>query len=225
MDADRLEQFANTKRTYDKMVQSKEFIIPTRNEFKVGRYIDDNSLYKDVHIVPYRWNEGFNSAKALNLGVRNAKYDNIIITSPEVLPKTDVLGQLEELLGQNVVCQVWDEDESHKVVASLVYKGFRDMTPAMYFLAMFNKQDIEAINGWDEAFMQGYAYEDDDFGQRWVRAGLPFQLREDIQGVHQYHKRGETIPGGANINYNLLQANNSQGITRCANGLISLDVK
>jgi predicted glycosyltransferase involved in capsule biosynthesis len=75
-----------------------------------------------------------------------------------------------------------------RIVASLVHKGFRDMTPAMYFLAMFNKRDIEAINGWDEAFMQGYAYEDDDFGQRWVRAGLPFQLREDIQGVHQYHQ-------------------------------------
>lgn len=124
MDADRLEQFAVTKRAYDAMPQTKEFVIPTRSEFQVARYLDDNKLMKDVRILPYTVEKGFNCSKALNLGVRNAKYENIIITSPEVKPLTDVLGQLAECIGTNVICEVMDEDEDHKVTMSLVNNSF-----------------------------------------------------------------------------------------------------
>jgi predicted glycosyltransferase involved in capsule biosynthesis len=221
MDTNRLEQFKVTKRAYDKMKQKKEFIIPTRSK-ELAKLLMDNQLMKDVLVILYEHEVGFNPAKALNLGVKNAKYDHIIITSPEVKPKTAVLNQLETLLGENVVCQVWDEDENHKVTMSLVHKGFRDENPGMYFLAMFNKADIEAINGWDEEFMRGYGYEDNDFGARWVRAGLPFMINEEIQGVHQYHPRSETIPGGLNVALNLYNANNSNGIIKPLNGLNKL---
>lgn len=224
LDPGRLEQFTNTKRAYDAMPQKKEFIIPTRNELKVARYLDDHKLMKGVKLIPYTIEVGFNVSKALNLGVKNAKYDSIIITSPEVLPVTSVLTQLEKLRGKNIVCQVWDEDEDGKVVASLVHKGFRDDNPGMYFLAMFNKNDILKINGWDEEFLKGYAYEDNDFGERWKRAGLPFSIREDIWGRHQYHPRGETISGGLQTNLNKFNQNNAEGIIVCKNGIDKLDI-
>lgn len=219
MDTNRLEQFANTKRMYDSMPQIKEFIIPTRTADKVGKFLKDNGLDTNVTLLPYEWTRGFNPSKALNMGVRAAKYDQIIITSPEVKPKTDILGQLSELIGQNVICRVWDENERHELTASLVHRGYRDDSPAMYFLAMFNKSDIEVINGWDEDFMKGYAYEDNDFGERWNRAGLPFIVRDDIQGVHQYHPRSETIKGGASTNFEKFNENNDKGVIRPANGL------
>ena len=139
--------------------------------------------------------------------------------TPEVKPTTDVLGQFKQELGKNLICQVWDENDSGKVMASLVHKGYRDDTPAMYFLALFNKSDIEKINGWDEDFMKGYAYEDNDFGERWNRAGLPFEVREDIQGVHQYHPRTETIRGGMATNKIKFDDNNDKGIITPENGL------
>lgn len=219
MDDDRLEQFANTKRVYDKMPQSKEFVIPTRKEFQVARYLDKHNLMKDVRLFPYTIDRGFNCSKALNIGIRNAKYDHIIITSPEVKPVTDVLSQFEEILGTNVICWVDDEDENGKLTP-LVYKGYRSDTPAMYFLAMFNKKDIEAINGWDEDFMKGYAYEDNDFGDRFMRAGLKFEVREDIKAIHQYHPRLETISGGSNINFQKYNENNANNVIRCKYGLV-----
>lgn len=222
LDPNRLEQFTNTKRVYDKMPQKKEFIIPTRNEFGVGRYLDDNGLMKDVRLFPYTTGHGFNVSKALNIGVRNAQYDQVIITSPEVMPKTNVLTQLEEFIGQNIICQVWDQNEEGQEFMSLVHSTYRHSTPAYYFLAMFNKSDIEKINGWDEDFMQGYAYEDDDFGERWVRADLPFSIRDDIQAVHQYHPRHETIVDGTNINQGILARNNTAQITYCKNGLVKI---
>jgi len=154
----------------------------------------------------------------LNIGVRNAKYEQIIITSPEVKPSSDVLEQLSHLIGQNVVCQVFDQDIEGNL-SSLVHKGFRSENPAMYFLAMYNKKDIEAINGWDEDFMKGYAFEDNDFGYRWNRAELPFRVEDDIQAVHQYHPRSETIPEGHNTNNHKLEDNNKNRVIKCKNGL------
>ncbi len=219
MDSNRLEQFKRTKRAYDAMPEIKEFLIPTRSYDEVFEFMTKNRLMRDVRLLPYKHDVGFNPSKALNMGAREAKYDQIIITSPEVLPTTDVLSQLKELIGQNVICNVVDQGEDGKVCASLVNEGYRDKTPAMYFLAMFNKKDVETINGWDEEFMRGYAYEDNDFGERWVRAGLPFISTDEIKAIHQYHPRGETVPSGSQINWEIYQDNNNRGVVYCEKGI------
>lgn len=219
MDPNRLEQFKNTKEVYDTFPQVKEFLIPTRSAPEIEKYLTEHGLMKDVRIIPYEHERGFNPSKALNLGVKHAKYDNIIITSPEVKPSTDVLAQLSESLDKNVVCQVFDQDADGNL-SVLVCQGYRDESPYLYFLAMYRKADIEAINGWDEDFMLGYAYEDNDFGDRWVRAGLPFEIRDDIQAVHQYHPRSETIPGGLSVNLEKFNSNRDHKVIRPANGLI-----
>jgi hypothetical protein len=222
MDLGRFKQFEKTKRYYDAQPHEKEFIIPTRNYDKVAKYLEDKELVKNVRLIPYSHDAGFNPSKALNLGVKNAKYPQVIITSPEVLPITDVLGQFEELVGRNIVAQVFDQEEDGSYGVSLVNKTFRSENPGMYFLAMFNKADIEKINGWDEKFMEGYAYEDNDFGDRWVRAELPFEIHEEIQALHQYHPRVETIEGGSGVNYNIYQDNNASGVIACENGIFNL---
>lgn len=218
MDPNRLEQFSHTKRAYDEMPQKKEFLILTRNLDKIQEYLSENGLLKDVRLFAYEHKLGFNPSKALNLGVRKAKYENVIITSPEVKPAEDVLEKLGECLDKNIVCEVTDQDE-HGNLTVLVNSTFRSETPAMYFLAMFKKPDIQKINGWDEEFMKGYAYEDNDFGDRWVRAGLPFEIREDIKATHQYHPRSETIHGGLATNMQHYHDNTDAQVVRCTNGL------
>lgn len=220
LDPIRLKQFKVTKLKYDEFKQKKEFIIPTRYPQEARKYLKDYKLDKNVKLVKYEIQKGFNCSKALNLGIKNAKYKTVIITSPEVLPLTNVLDQFESLLGHNIIAQVFDEDKYGDRSFSLVNKYFRSATPAMYFLAMFNKSDVEAINGWDEDFMNGYAYEDDDFGARWNRAGLPFEVVEEIQAVHQYHPRHETIAGGTDINHRHYLENSNNGVIRCSNGLV-----
>lgn len=222
MDTNRLEQFKVTKGIYDEMPQKKEFIIPTRSRKEVGKYLKENGLMKDVHLVSYKYKDGFNPSTALNLGVKWSKYENIIITSPEVKPTTDVLGQLSKLSGKNVVCEVSDQDESGNLTI-LVGEAYRSNDPSMYFLALFNRGDIEKINGWDEDFMKGYAYEDNDFGARWVRAGLPFEFHGEIKAVHQYHPRSETVPGGMAVNLLKFHYNNDHNVTYCENGLNYLE--
>ncbi|MEO6508816.1 MAG: galactosyltransferase-related protein, partial [Patescibacteria group bacterium] len=176
LDNGRFEQFRNTKQAYDAMPQKKEFIIPTRSAPDLKDYLKDNKLDKNVLVIPYTIEVGFNCSRALNIGVRNAHFDTIIITCPEVKPITPVLEQLEACKGKNIVCQVWETDIEGNKKWSLVNSRRKNYSPEAYFLAMFNKKDIESINGWDEEFMKGYAFEDCDFGARWVRAGLPFEI-------------------------------------------------
>lgn len=220
LDTNRLKQFKVTKRIYDEMPQKKEFLIPTRSIEKLDEYFTKHKLMKNVEFIPYEHKDGFNCSKALNLGVGNAMYNSVIITSPEVKPLTNVLEQLSGCIGANIVCEVADEGEDGKIKDILVSSTFRADSPAMYFLAMFNKRDILSINGWDEDFMKGYAYEDNDFGERWKRAGLPWAVRDDIKGVHQYHQRTETIRGGMAINNQKFIDNNDKGIVWVSNGII-----
>ncbi|OGL36636.1 hypothetical protein A3F38_00410 [Candidatus Saccharibacteria bacterium RIFCSPHIGHO2_12_FULL_48_21] len=222
LDPNRLEQFKVTKQVYDAMPQKKEFLIPTRNYGEVLEYLNEHGLNKDVKLFPYSVEEGFNVSKALNLATRNASFPQIIITSPEIKPLTPVLDELEKIIGTNVICKVYDENEKGKIVRTLVRTGKRSESPRMYFLAMFNKADVEKINGWDEDFLKGYAYEDDDFGARWNRTGLPFIVRDDIEAIHQYHPRSETIPNGLEINKKKLEENNANGVIRPKNGLNKL---
>jgi len=221
LDSDRLNLYKNTKEVYDRMPEEKEFIIPTRNEDEVWKYLQEFKLDNNVKVIPYTVDAGFNCSRALNLGVKNAKYDSIIITSPEVKPITHVLTQLAKLIGNNVICQVWDQGKDGSIDKSLV-KHFRAKDACKYFLAMYNKSDIEKINGWDEDFMKGYAYEDADFGERFVRAGIPVMVRLDIEGLHQYHVRRESIPNGGAINRQKFIENNTAAIIKCKNGLYKL---
>lgn len=217
---DRFDQFAKTKLVYDQYPQKKEFILTTNKYKEVKEYLENNELMKDVKLIPYKLETFTCPAHAFNLGVKNSKYDNVVITSPEVIPTTDVLPQLEGFIGKTIVCQVFDAKSDGESGMSLVNKVFRSDDPGMYFLTMFNKQDIYKINGWDEDFMKGYAYEDNDFGARWVRAGLQFEVIDEIKALHQYHPRTETIKGGTLINQQKFYSNTDNNVTYCKNGIL-----
>jgi len=210
----RLDLLGKTLDKYNELgiPENTEFIIPSRTIM----------AYPKCRVIYYEHKgKDFNPSRALNLGVQFAKNDYIIITSPEVMPITDVLDQLWEERGNNVICQVFDQNAEGKISYSLVNSKFRSGTPCMYFLALFNKKDVEAINGWDENFMTGYAWEDDDFGRRFVRAGLAFKVRDDIQAIHQFHPR-EVMGNGWNNNRALLDKNDAERVIKPKNGLRKL---
>ena len=168
--------------------------------------------------------EYFNPTMALNCGVKYAKYDNIIITSPEVMPLCNVIGELRKFEKGNYICKVLDEAQygglsMHGGKKYLVGSDFRSVTPAMYFLGLFQKNNIYAINGWDMKFMQGYGFEDDDFGSRFMRAGFSFEVKDDIQAIHQYHPRGEQECDGWRSNQSLFDDNNKKNIIRVEYGI------
>lgn len=212
----RLELFCNTFNKYINLgLDNIEIILVTRT-------ITNNtvSMFPNLEIIKYKFEgDTFNPSLALNIGVKNAQFDNIIITCPEVLPLTDIFKQLESECGNNVICQVFDQNKDGSIGLSLVNSNYRSDDPSMYFLAKFNKKDIEKINGWDLEFMKGYAWEDSDFGARFVRAGIPFKVRDDIQALHQWHPRGGANSKGWGVNKIQFELNNKNGVIECDKGL------
>jgi hypothetical protein len=49
--------------------------------------------------------------------------------------------------------------------------------------------DVSAIGGYDEAFADGFWYDDDDFFYRLWRQGLDFVFDDSISGTHLHHER------------------------------------
>jgi len=195
MEKNRMNLFKNTIKAYvDKEYEDVEFILVSRTLTTEDLKEIYNTLPYNVYIqlVPYIWDSPhFSQALALNIGIRNASYDSMIVTSPECSPRTNVLSQLTPLVGKNIVCQVFDTNQQGEITMSLVNSDFRSHSPAMHFLAMFNKADLELINGWSLDYIKGGgAYDDDDFGDRFNKAGLKFEIHDEIQAIHQYHMRG-----------------------------------
>jgi len=196
-------------------LEELEIIVPTRT-------IEDYNFYPEmthlIKLIPYNWDGAFFCPSlALNLGVREAAFENILICSPEVVPETNVLEQFSKMERGNYLCQVFDLNQRGGRKRSLLKTRFRN--PGFYFLALYKKEDIEAINGWDEDFMQGNWFDDEDFGLRFLRAGLEFEFRRDIVGDHLWHPRTNNIPTGKRINKGLMDKNTRLKITRPANGL------
>lgn len=48
---------------------------------------------------------------------------------------------------------------------------------------------LRQIGGWDEAYMQGVCYEDDDLTCRLWKAGLDFHFVDDFLAIHETHSR------------------------------------
>lgn len=200
-----------------------EIVVPTRTIFP------DN--LPDVNVIKYEYKsfgsfpEFFCVSQAWNIGVKNSKYDNIIITGPETIPTTDAIDQLSALKRGNYVCQVFRQKKKKNNTwfnKSIVNSGFRAGKPSMHFLACFKKEDILAVNGWDETFSHGYAHEDEDFGERFVRAGLEFEVRDEIQAIHRWHPvpEGLRVKEAKMINRFYFEENIRNKVTFCKKGII-----
>lgn len=220
-EANRLELLANTLRRYRQLGLKQyeyELVIPTRSLEPSG-VLDKLDLHH--RFVRYRYDgESFNPAMALNLGVRHCRRDPIIVQSPEVIAVTDVLAQFSALPAGNYIAQVWDLDPTGCRQRRLAVPDFIHDTAGAYFLAQFRRSDLEAINGWDEDFMGGYCFEDNDFGRRWRAAGLPIELREEIVAEHQWHPRTSGITAGWKRNCRLFHRKKARGGWWCADGLV-----
>lgn len=57
------------------------------------------------------------------------------------------------------------------------------------FIVCVPADKVRAIGGFDEEFMHGYWYDDDDFFLRLWRTGVDFVFDDSIHGVHLHHER------------------------------------
>ncbi len=213
---DRLPLFYNTLEKYNSFsnIGEYEIIVPSRT-------LDSIPGYPNIKVIRYEY-EGdfFSPVLAWNAGVREATHDNIIITCPEVMPKTNVLKEIGELERGNYLCQVFDANKDGSIKMSLVNSKFRGDTMAMHFLGIFKKEDIYKVNGWNEDYVGGHGFEDDSMGWRMKMSGIKHKVLDHIQGIHQWHERYSMGSDGAKRNREVFNKEKESGLLRCKRGLI-----
>lgn len=157
----------------------KQYVLNLKNTFAI-RYVKYS--YPNIQ-VPH------NPAYAFNLGSKLARYNSIVLTSPEIIHKTDVISQLLSLLGNNILGKVvaLDKDDKETDIIMVSNINRRRDNPGFYFIGMYNKFCYNAIGGIDERFMKGLSYEDVDFGLRFKKAKFEYRIEDGILGLHQLH--------------------------------------
>lgn len=135
---------------------------------------------------------------ARNVGIKEARYDQIVTSEPELVFKTDVLKQFAELRSEHprdVISAglIWFAKEGYVPdVAELVppehaQQAHNWIAP---FTALWDRNWLLEIGGWDEGFPGPWGWDDTDLLTRLRVAGYGQHVAPDVQAIHQWHGLG-----------------------------------
>lgn len=128
-----------------------------------------------------------NPAVPINIGLRAAKSDVVILQNAECRHDSNVVEQFRERVKENTAVfakvQSLNRDGSFETWYTAPAIAER---PYFFCGAMFRKHFLE-LGGMDENFA-GPGYDDDDFAVRMQAAGIKREFAGDILVTHQWHE-------------------------------------
>lgn len=123
--------------------------------------------------------------RARNVGLQVATGEEIITSEPELEFETDVIGQflaLREEHPQEVInCGYVTFLSPYGKIESVAHKWVAT------FAAMYKRDWLMEINGWDEGFPDVWGYDDTDLITRLRLNGHPEFIDCDVRAIHQWH--------------------------------------
>lgn len=221
---DRVELLRNTLESYKKYNDMKKLdyeILVLSNEH--NQAVSDLIVKSDLNIMYclYDWpkSEWISPCRAFNYGAELAIYDKIVLTNPECrLASHGILEYMSNMSEDCITCNTWDLNPNGERIFNLYSTTYRGSHPGYFFLGCYNKEKYKSIGGFDEIFMKGVAWDDEDFGTRWMRAGFNFTLRDDFIVEHQYHpRRGDRLDHQYYHNKEHFEWNNMNNIIKVHN--------
>jgi len=158
--------------------------------------VERSAAITDATIVKLDGRPGWRSpCVAGNAGLAAATGDILVYNPSDVVQAPGNTGVLREhflLHPDSVLFGRVTESEPDKCKgqghAGPVLQG-SDCTRPMTFLTAYPVNALRHIGGWDEIFMEGVCYEDDDLAARLWKYGLDFIFDDRFSGIHQSHER------------------------------------
>jgi hypothetical protein len=144
-------------------------------------------------------------AHAWNVGFSKIETEYVVCISSEVLLAKDAIDRIREVIaGPPVVVfgKCVDDGDARLITGpnpNLLCSA--EQKRPLGFIVAMPMWAVRTVGGYDEAFMDGLWYEDDDFMARLFALGLPFLFDDAVNGVHQHHERPvlESLEGRARI--------------------------
>lgn len=119
----------------------------------------------------------------INRGVEAARHDIIALSGVEMLHHKHVLTQMRDCLESGdknlyVSAAVWQPD-------TLRWHAHSSLgTPPLNFMTMLRRDLWDRAGGMDEDYREGIAFDDNDFVNRLLRAGMHYTIRDDLIVEH-----------------------------------------
>jgi len=153
---------------------------------------------------------------AINIGVKMAIGDNIILSCPEIYVVSDCLNKMIETLDNNPKLLVHTKGfhEKKDLYSKQLVKTWNIFplndsnmtvlnTELPFFMAM-NKNEFKSIGGYDEDFT-GYCWDDNDIVNRLIRNGCSLSMI-NATIIHMYHKKFQADKNGWMYNKKLYES-------------------
>jgi GT2 family glycosyltransferase len=158
-----------------------------------------------------------NPCVPFNVGIREAKGDTIILQNPECFHIGDILSDVVERIQDSnylayacysldkgrtdILKEIHSEDTEtiKEKIAPLPYQiitqegglgwyNHSKVRPVAYhFLSAIKKSNMDQLNGFDERYAKGIAYDDDELLVRIRRMGLNVEIVNNPFVLHQWH--------------------------------------
>ena len=220
---------------YDRLAQLERTLISfghhyhSRDDYEIIVVEDKKNtdglnelLARFIHL-PLRWfrmgicEENHTPSKHYNEGAKIAHGQYLILTNPECLHLTDILGGCDRILAGEpeyvyIVCAC-----RHVTRCSMGPSGFDSLSyregswyqhsrlrnKQLNFCSIIPAAFYRAIGGFDEEFGPGYAYADDDFRDRVKANATRLFVNDDLVVLHQEHRKFHSYVSGAEYRYRI----------------------
>jgi len=151
--------------------------------------------------VPEAEKDTYNPAPLFNQAADAARGDYFVLTSPECIHTTDILAGLDQEFSRSsslyVVCackhirprRIFYAPESFEYKLLRWYQHSKRRNVGYHFCSAISRDNYQGIGGFDEEYAHGVAYDDDDFREKVMDAGIPFVYRDDLVVLHQEHPK------------------------------------
>jgi len=187
------------------IVQDSKCTNPA-NLYKVINQYQGKGL--NIRVVTQEAKDSDGPCILYNRGVRESKGRYVILTSPEVYHDSDIIGGLDFIFDEAperyVVCACQSRLRPKNFLKINNFSGLRGkpdrwfqhsrFRPSKYHFCSAIRKDLYLkIGGFDERFSQGFCFDDDDFRDTVIEAGIIIEERDDLLTSHQWHKPREIL--------------------------------
>jgi GT2 family glycosyltransferase len=180
-------------------------------EAKAGAEAAWDGYYAEVQFLLLDGEPGWKCpARAWNAGFKAATGDLLYCISSEVVQDAgNVTKALEVLKGYPKPAALFGACHNSEKVQLVngaepgLLVSSKMPRPLGFIVAMPRKNVLE-VGGMDEAFMDGFWYDDDDFFYRLWKTGLDFIFDDSVHGVHLHHERSSLTSAGIEKNRQLM---------------------
>ena len=141
----------------------------------------------------------YNPSKMFNTAADIASGEFLVITNPEVFHEENILAGFDEEFLDNeftyVVCSCKSAIDCSgnypniKYTLDKWYEHTQHWNRKFHFCSAMKKSTYNSIGGFDEEYLRGIGYDDNDFINTLLFHHVPVVCRDDLIVVHQDHSR------------------------------------